>query len=197
MWRLNQELLPDPGKPIASTTVPLEGRGDSVGGGVVAGLAAARPRGAALSFGEGCIGATASLPATADSGGGAPLRPRPRPPLPRRRRRLFTSPLPASRGCLACGSAGGASPADSGCSAAAIEWLTSADRLLVGWLGIVKCRLQRCLRGLSSRLLRLLLAALQALAHPFAHLWLVTHPEPCGQRMPSQANQARQPHRLP
>ena len=49
--------------------------------------------------------------------------------------------------------------------------------------GIVKGRLQWGLCCLSSCLLRLLFAALQALAHPFAHLWLVTHPRPRGQRI--------------
>ncbi len=140
LWRLNHELFPDPGNPIARTTTPLEGRGDSGWGGLDADLAAARPWGAtgddaALSFGAACTGVVGSLPAAADSAGGAPLRLRPRPPLPRRRRRLFTSPLPPGRGWLACGSAGGISPADSGRSAAGVAWRTSVAGS--GWVGSV------------------------------------------------------------
>ena len=80
----------------------------------------------------------------------------------------------------------------SGCSGAAAAWLIFGVWLGVHRFRIVKRRLQRSLGGLSSCLLRLLFAALQALAHPFAHVWLVTHPQPRGQRMPSQAYQACQ-----
>src|ERR1700730_12580864 len=37
LWRLNQELFPDPGNPMARTTVPFEARGGA------SGLAAAAP----------------------------------------------------------------------------------------------------------------------------------------------------------
>src|ERR1700732_3050692 len=81
-WRLNQELFPEPGRPIARTTTPLDGCC-----GVAVGVAAA--------------GAVVSLVSEAGADGdgvpsaGAPCvegeavwRVRPRPPLPRRRRRL-------------------------------------------------------------------------------------------------------------
>jgi hypothetical protein len=54
-------------------------------------------------------------------------------------------------------------------------------RLCVCGFRIVKGRLQWGGCGFRSCLLRLLFAALQALAHPFAHAWLVTHPQACGQ----------------
>src|SRR5580704_15264771 len=102
LWRLNHELLPDPGNPIASTTTPLEGRDASTWGGVDVALAAVRPCKATaveagLSFEAVCDGC-GSPPVPADSTGEAPLRARPRPPLPRRRRRLATSPFPACCG---------------------------------------------------------------------------------------------------
>src|SRR6202161_3468572 len=41
LWRLNHELLPEPGSPIASTTTPFGGRGDAAGtAGTFAGAAA-------------------------------------------------------------------------------------------------------------------------------------------------------------
>src|ERR1700679_2115529 len=83
LWRLNHELLPEPGSPIARTTTPLEGRcGASTG--VVAEVAATavRPCGGgavdtALSFGAGCTDLPTSLPVAADSAVEAPLRLRP------------------------------------------------------------------------------------------------------------------------
>src|SRR5580658_10330508 len=87
LWRLNHELLPDPGNPIASTTTPLEGRGASTSGGGDGTFAVARPCEATaveagLSFEAVCDGC-GSPPVPADSTGEAPLRARarPRPPL--------------------------------------------------------------------------------------------------------------------
>src|ERR1700719_1479411 len=88
LWRLNHELLPDPGNPIASTTTPLEGRDASSGGRADGVLAPARPcevgtADAALSLEAGGIGLAGWPPAPADSVGGELLRLRPRPTLTR------------------------------------------------------------------------------------------------------------------
>src|SRR3989442_12173978 len=89
LCRLNQELLPDPGRPIARTTTPLGARGMVAGGAAAAAvLAALGTSGAiiaeALRCGEGGAGGS---PRRADSRGWVSPRTRPRPPLPRRRRR--------------------------------------------------------------------------------------------------------------
>ncbi len=70
LLRLNQELLPEPGKPIASTTVPF---GDAGGATAVATLPATGSAVAAL--GVEFLGVSVR----------APERPRPRPPRPLRR----------------------------------------------------------------------------------------------------------------
>src|SRR5712692_2339601 len=62
LCRLNQELLPDPGRPIARTTTPFGARGVAALGGAGAGVFGARTPGAvttaeALSCGEGWAGA--------------------------------------------------------------------------------------------------------------------------------------------
>src|SRR2546427_10947776 len=71
LCRLNQELLPDPGRPIARTTTPLGARGMVAGGAAAAAvLAALGTSGAiiaeALRCGEGGAGAS---PRSADSRG--------------------------------------------------------------------------------------------------------------------------------
>ena len=76
LFRLNHELLPEPGSPMASTTVPLLGRCEAiaVGAGVDAAIASA---GAVCGSAVGDFGAAEAT----DVG-----RLRPRPPRPRRRR---------------------------------------------------------------------------------------------------------------
>jgi hypothetical protein len=99
LWRLNQELLPDPGSPMARTTMPLGGRGAAAGttagiDGVcaaisVSGVVDARsPSSEASSIGEpGAIPfAAAGLKAWATACS------RPRPPRPRPPRRLRPRP---------------------------------------------------------------------------------------------------------
>src|SRR6266403_1165769 len=84
LCRLNQELLPDPGSPIARTTVPLLGR---AGAGTT--WAGAFP--AIIGFETEPSAADASAaevsPATAGAGAAAPGRERPPPRPPRLRRR--------------------------------------------------------------------------------------------------------------
>src|ERR1039458_7426354 len=74
LWRLNQELLPDPGSPIASTTTPFEGRGVSASGGAAAALATrlcvTATADDAVSCGTAWAGLAASPP---DSTRGVPL----------------------------------------------------------------------------------------------------------------------------
>jgi hypothetical protein len=49
------------------------------------------------------------------------------------------------------------------------------------WGGIKISRLQR--RGPRLTLARLWFFALETIAHPFAHVWLLTQPHTCGQWM--------------
>ncbi len=95
LWRLNHVLLPDPGKPMASTTIPFGGRGGAAG--TVSGAWGA---GAALSPSVGGSAVPSSGVSTLPAAGGpliaegakacATARSRPWPPRPRppRRRRL-------------------------------------------------------------------------------------------------------------
>src|SRR6476619_6084453 len=80
LWRLNQELLPEPGSPIASTTVPLEMCG-LVAGGIIG---AAGDSGAVASAEPEVSGAIAAGCAA----GFCRERLRPRPPRRRRGRRV-------------------------------------------------------------------------------------------------------------
>src|SRR5579864_5300597 len=91
LWRLNQELLPDPGSPIARTTTPLLARGAETG---AAGTEA------------GCASAGAALAGAAACWAGRLL---PRPPLRRRRGRRMP---PAD--CAVLGSVGSSDDAGSG-----------------------------------------------------------------------------------
>src|SRR5216683_7926520 len=88
LCRLNQELFPDPGSPIARTTVPFETRG------AAAGIAVAAPD---VSIG----GATTTWPFPTSppdaTGFAACAPPLPRPHLPRRRLRRG-SLFPSGRG---------------------------------------------------------------------------------------------------
>src|SRR6476661_5042226 len=75
LWRLNHELLPDPGNPIARMTLPLDTRG-AAGGEV---FAAAGGTGASASpSGPDSVEAPADGAATADLEPPLPLPPRPR-----------------------------------------------------------------------------------------------------------------------
>jgi hypothetical protein len=86
LWRLNQALFPEPGRPMESTTVPLGSRGGVEGGGTLAAVAPVVSSEAVRATGE-CAGDAA----------GRELRPRP--PLPRRRRlRRPPSPPPCAWG---------------------------------------------------------------------------------------------------
>src|ERR1700677_429607 len=99
LWRLNHELLPDPGNPIASTTVPLLGRAAvgasrgraSVGNEATAGIVAtaAFPTDDSAATGSAAAGSVADSFAATSGAGGEPAvfeRERPRPPRLRRRR---------------------------------------------------------------------------------------------------------------
>src|SRR5439155_7459225 len=83
LFRLNHELLPDPGSPMASTTVPLLGRCEAiaVGAGVDAATASA---------GAVCVSAVGDFGVAAAPDVG---RLRPRPPRPRRRRGRPVAPV--------------------------------------------------------------------------------------------------------
>ncbi len=111
LWRLNHELLPEPGSPIARTTIPFGGRADAAG-------TAAGTRGAC-----GAASASGSAPSSAPSSGAIssvpgnsgtipfaaagvnacatacsrPRPPRPRPPRRRRPRPRWPSPLAGGR----------------------------------------------------------------------------------------------------
>src|SRR5437016_5031199 len=99
LCRLNHELFPDPGRPIASTTTPLLGRGDS--GVDTAGRAPATGTGSAAPLSsETTVFRAVVAPAAGDRVGVAPVRLRPRPPLPLRRRFLLASPLPPDGGWI-------------------------------------------------------------------------------------------------
>jgi hypothetical protein len=74
LWRLNHELLPDPGSPIARTTTPFE----ACGRGATEGDAA---RGASAASASGTVSVVAGA-----AGVREPPRPRPLPPRLRRRR---------------------------------------------------------------------------------------------------------------
>src|ERR1700722_5628761 len=109
LWRLNQELLPDPGSPMARTTMPLGGRGPAVG--TIAGTEGAWVSGAvdarSPSSEASPIGETGAIPFAAPGlKAWATACSRPRPPRPRPPRRLRPRPRwpssPATR--LATGS---------------------------------------------------------------------------------------------
>src|SRR6202008_684375 len=85
LLRLNQELLPEPGRPMARMTAPLGGRGMAGGVGCkVASAGTAGIVGAPVEGADGDAGAAAWLAARA-----WPFSPPPRPPLVRRRRGRF------------------------------------------------------------------------------------------------------------
>jgi len=150
LWRLNQELLPDPGNPMARTTMPLGGRGPAVettagtegacGAAWVSGAGDARsPSSAASSIGE-----TGAVPfAAAGLKAWATACSRPRPPRPRPPRRLRPRPrwpsspatrlagwsltigslAPDGRGCrVAFADSSGADGASNSASEAAGPW---------------------------------------------------------------------------
>src|SRR5271154_6760666 len=88
LWRLNHELLPDPGRPIASTTVPLLARAGADA--ECAGSFAATAGAGADDFGADDSVAAASAVGSAAAGvcaaRGVRERDPPRPPRLRRRR---------------------------------------------------------------------------------------------------------------
>src|SRR5882724_6530672 len=91
LCRLNHELFPDPGNPMARITVPLGTRGAAAGAGFAA---------------DGATGATPSPSVVASAGtaldGAIPPvlePPLPRPPRPRRRRRRASPPVPPPSRC--------------------------------------------------------------------------------------------------
>ena len=116
LWRLNQELLPEPGSPIARTTMPFGGRAGAAGhcDGAVGRLragAAASPFGA-RSFGRassdrvqlarrGLIPFAAAGVKACATACSRPRPPRPRPP---RRRRDGRAGQPHSQGDRGCSS---------------------------------------------------------------------------------------------
>jgi hypothetical protein len=56
------------------------------------------------------------------------------------------------------------------------------SRRLIDYFVVIKCGLQWRWGRLSRTFFRPFFAARQALAHPFTHVWLVTHLEARGQR---------------
>jgi hypothetical protein len=93
LWRLNHELFPDPGSPMARITLPFGARGTAVG----EAFAAACVTGAATSL-SGVDSAGDPLDGAAATGRGPPL---PRPPRPRRRLRRGSAPPPVPTPVLA------------------------------------------------------------------------------------------------
>src|SRR5207244_286843 len=182
LCRLNQELLPDPGSPMASTTTPLVAF-DVIG--VVAGvfgIGAGSARGCAVVASGASIIASAGCDAVADCG----LRPVSRASAPSTSTATPTAARrPITRGsrrgnllrrqCLSLPSFLGGS----------LEFW----RFLRLWFGLLRWRCMLRSRGLAieiglqrsrfgvaaRRLFGILPAALQAFAHPFAHVGLVTH----------------------
>ncbi len=115
LCRLNHELFPEPGSPIARTTMPFGGRADAAGTAAgtrgAGGRASASGSPASSAPSSGASGAISSVPgksgtipfaaagvnacATACS---RPRPPRPRPPRRRRPRPRWPSPLAGGRG---------------------------------------------------------------------------------------------------
>ena len=96
LWRLNQELFPDPGNPIANTTVPRDAGGVATCGATTSeatpSLGSGNPASiAGLGSAVSVPGAGEALLAAIVGWSETLLPPRPRPP--RRRRRRRTSPL--------------------------------------------------------------------------------------------------------
>ena len=107
LWRLNQELLPEPGSPMASTTTPFGARAAAVGAagtlGVAtdaAGASASPASGPSSSESTGVAGTAPLTAVGAKACATACSRPRPPRPLPPRRRRLRAAcpPRPATGG---------------------------------------------------------------------------------------------------
>ena len=173
LCRLNQELLPDPGNPMARTTVPFEARG-------AAPVVALAPPFVRCAVGEGTLSASPSLEVAATGpvlAGCAP--PRPRPPLPRRRLRRGSA-LPLGRWLGRRAPAAASSyraalwrgPASiSGSAASGSANFGGAEG---GSRGIVIGGLQRGLCRLALTGFRVLFGALETIAHPLAHVWFVT-----------------------
>ena len=102
LWRLNHELLPDPGRPIANTTVPRD-TGDAGTCGTPPPEATPTPCSGSPPSSEmpgsmtsGAVGVTPLLPSVATAWPGTARPPRPRPPRRRRRRRAS----PVRCGCV-------------------------------------------------------------------------------------------------
>src|SRR5215471_17903531 len=93
LFRLNQELFPDPGSPIARITDPFGGRGGATGI-TSAGVDTAGTPGVSLGSTAGTV---ASAEGTATGARADPFLPRPRPPLPLRRR--LGAALPEAPAC--------------------------------------------------------------------------------------------------
>ena len=91
LWRLNHELFPDPGSPIAKTTTPFGGRELALGA-ATWGVEAAW-------LGISLVAALDAAP-SATAGRGSLPRPRPLPPRPLRRR-FFCAESPPTEGTFA------------------------------------------------------------------------------------------------
>src|SRR6185369_9414599 len=91
LWRLNQELFPDPGRPIARTTTPFGARGVAGRG---AGAAGTVSRAGEVSIGAATGSEEGVASVACPSVVGSALRVLLRPPLPRRRRRFGFSADP-------------------------------------------------------------------------------------------------------
>ena len=175
LCRLNQELLPDPGNPMARTTVPFEARG------AAAGVAFAAP---AVSIAGPATGlhlrpALRATPGRRAQVLAACAPPRPRPPLPRRRRRRG-SPFPSRALRLRAG----APPESSSLNGWRFRRgrCFEYSRLRLYGLepparkhrGVVVGGLKRGLCRLVLTGFRILFGALKTIAHPLAHVWFVT-----------------------
>ncbi len=122
LWRLNHELLPEPGSPMARTTTPFGGRWAAAGGagtrgaaasGEVTGGSSASPA-SENSSSAGSVGTTGTDPFTAAGAKAcATACSRPRPPRPRPPRRRRPRPVDPEPGRTGCGVAGCSSE---GCS---------------------------------------------------------------------------------
>ena|SRR5208282_220544 len=68
LWRLNHELLPDPGRPIASTTVPLLARAGAAAGAGTAGVGNEAARGVSAIVVSAIVVSAGDCSATTDLG---------------------------------------------------------------------------------------------------------------------------------
>src|ERR1019366_1528121 len=142
LCRLNHELLPDPGNPIASTTVPLLARtGDGATPACTAGAGATTAGNFPATTGSGTGGSAANgSPAdgsatTAPGAVAARERDPPRPPRPRRRRDVRAFGSTAADAAEADSGAASGSGLDGRCTSATGAWAETSPGTSTGVTG--------------------------------------------------------------